>query len=1117
LDLFKNQDLEIFLLIIVISIIFIPVISLHADVSLNNSINISNDAADDSFDFQVSAAGSNVYVVWVKEDDSSGDFTLELKTSTNDGASFGSAVTLSAPTGGEFITIPEITSLGSKMYAVWEEEDSSLDPQIFFTNTTNNGATTFTKEDLSASTVSSFLPNIAVSGSNVYVVWEERLTGTDRDIFFMNSTDDGVTFDSSGPFNLSNDAIKSGIPQIDATGNNVHVVWYGDTGSSTSTISIRSSTNGASSFNPTQTLDTLATGLASALDIDIASSGSNVFVVWEDGNEIMFTNSTDAGATFDSGGPFNLSNSGSGTTSEHPRVSISGSNVYVTWEENTEIYLRTSTNLGSSFNSFVNLSADSGNSERPEIASSGNDVYVVWENFNSLTSSDDIFLRHSPDSGSTLCGISKITSDTNASTTPLISLSGSNVYTVWSDGGTPSEIGFRAGTTESTCVQFDATQYRTTDSAFITVDDPASVGDGTLPVTISSFDINNNPTTINVNLVETGPSTGTFTGTITFIESGSSSGSTLLVGPDKTVTLNAATASIFPRIVSFLLSAGGSDTNSYPLSLEAFLQVTDQNSDLTASVETITISVSSPSDSLTLDLVETGPSTGVFAKDVFVFNEDSSGQFPIDGTVTVTQSDPGGSPTGGPYSPTAIDKIDVTVVSNSEPTGVLLSLIETGVDTRDFERELTFSTATLTNSTLKVSSNDFISVTIFGETARGIIAPTNSSRGSLQAAVGNTITATFQGILDTVTISPGVLGGGGGGGIAVPGLVLNVLASLGGGLGFTSAPSSSLDKLILEKHDFEIPSEILTLVENHDPLIPIEPISIDKYDFDFPLSINENGFALGSLFNTIETVTVKTKEPVFITSVIYEESILQHVSMHMNLRGDTSGNINESDTLILYNKDKPLKLIDPNGYFESVDVVISEDHDALKYFANFEIVFAKPMEKSDIILRVWDNRLNSADTTILDAIEVFDKSELSVDDVIMDPEPGVDDVIMDPEPGVDDVIMDPEPGVDDVKKVLYVPEWIKNSVEMWSEGQMNDDTFIQGMQFLVQEQIIDIPLEANVSEVKDKNIRIFEEEKITQVPKWVKDNAGWWSEGLLSDDEFILAMEYLLKEGAMKI
>ena len=88
---------------------------------------------------------------------------------------------------------------------------------------------------------------------------------------------------------------------------------------------------------------------------------------------------------------------------------------------------------------------------------------------------------------------------------------------------------------------------------------------------------------------------------------------------------------------------------------------------------------------------------------------------------------------------------------------------------------------------------------------------------------------------------------------------------------------------------------------------------------------------------------------------------------------------------------------------------------------------------------------------------------------------------------------------------------------MWSEDKINDDSFIQGIQFLVQEQIIDISMESNVSEVKDKNIKIFEEEKITRVPDWVKDNAGWWAEGLLSDEEFVNSIKFLLEKETIMI
>ena len=31
-----------------------------------------------------------------------------------------------------------------------------------------------------------------------------------------------------------------------------------------------------------------------------------------------------------------------------------------------------------------------------------------------------------------------------------------------------------------------------------------------------------------------------------------------------------------------------------------------------------------------------------------------------------------------------------------------------------------------------------------------------------------------------------------------------------------------------------------------------------------------------------------------------------------------------------------------------------------------------------------------------------------------------------------------------------------------------------------------------------------------KIPKWVKNNAGWWSEGMISDREFVKAVEFLI-------
>jgi hypothetical protein len=37
-----------------------------------------------------------------------------------------------------------------------------------------------------------------------------------------------------------------------------------------------------------------------------------------------------------------------------------------------------------------------------------------------------------------------------------------------------------------------------------------------------------------------------------------------------------------------------------------------------------------------------------------------------------------------------------------------------------------------------------------------------------------------------------------------------------------------------------------------------------------------------------------------------------------------------------------------------------------------------------------------------------------------------------------------------------IPAWIKNNAEWWAAGQIDDDSFVQGIQFLIKEGIMRI-------------------------------------------------------------
>ena len=82
-----------------------------------------------------------------------------------------------------------------------------------------------------------------------------------------------------------------------------------------------------------------------------------------------------------------------------PQIAVSGTNVYVTWEEfpplsNAEIFFAVSNNNGASFGTPINISNNGGTSLDAQIAVSGNNVYVTWRdatpgNFDTFVISND--------------------------------------------------------------------------------------------------------------------------------------------------------------------------------------------------------------------------------------------------------------------------------------------------------------------------------------------------------------------------------------------------------------------------------------------------------------------------------------------------------------------------------------------------------------------------------------------------------------------------------------------------------------------------------------------------------------------------------------------------------
>ena len=87
-----------------------------------------------------------------------------------------------------------------------------------------------------------------------------------------------------------------------------------------------------------------------------------------------------------------------------------------------------------------------------------------------------------------------------------------------------------------------------------------------------------------------------------------------------------------------------------------------------------------------------------------------------------------------------------------------------------------------------------------------------------------------------------------------------------------------------------------------------------------------------------------------------------------------------------------------------------------------------------------------------------------------------------------------------------IPDWVKQVAEFWVAEQIDDDGFVQVIEYLVQNEIIDIPY----AEPPD-------DQSPTSIPSWIKTNSEFWIQGGISDDEFAVGLEWLINNGVVKV
>ncbi|MFB5598329.1 MAG: peptidase, partial [Nitrosopumilaceae archaeon] len=89
---------------------------------------------------------------------------------------------------------------------------------------------------------------------------------------------------------------------------------------------------------------------------------------------------------------------------------------------------------------------------------------------------------------------------------------------------------------------------------------------------------------------------------------------------------------------------------------------------------------------------------------------------------------------------------------------------------------------------------------------------------------------------------------------------------------------------------------------------------------------------------------------------------------------------------------------------------------------------------------------------------------------------------------------------------VSIPDWVRNNAGWWAQGQISDKDFASGIEYMIKNEIILVPIEEQGQGSQD-----------IIIPDWVRNNAGWWAQGQIGDKDFASGIQYLVAKGIISV
>ena len=340
----------------------------------------------------------------------------------------------------DYQVVPQIAFDGTNYFVVWMDRRSGSN-DIYGSRITVDGEVIDTN-GFPICTVDSGqeYPGLAFGGTNYFVVWHDYRDGANKDIYGARVTTEGAVLEPSGiPISVASNIQAN--PEISFDGTNFFVVWeaYHDEGGF-----LISDLYGTRVTPAGVVLDpsgiAISTGESWQLYPEITYDGTNYIVAWHDmrgGYDLYSARVTPAGVVLDPSGIFMFSTGLPWDVQWYLGVASSGTNSLVVsgtqnGEDGYNIYGARLSSIGTVLDSGGVIISTGANSQfYPDVAGGGTNFLVVWEGRRSPDDYSNIYGMLVNKEGKSLDTSILVSTAQGEQKYPKVAYNGENYLVVW--------------------------------------------------------------------------------------------------------------------------------------------------------------------------------------------------------------------------------------------------------------------------------------------------------------------------------------------------------------------------------------------------------------------------------------------------------------------------------------------------------------------------------------------------------------------------------------------------------------------------------------------------------------------------------------------------------------